>query len=216
MPEISDSDFRTLIAYQQLGTPQEISKKITDLEKDNHKYRQEEKPALEAKLPKAGEVVVPKETAEALAKYEALGKPEDLTTVVAERDQLRDKDAQRTREDAWRGAVRAMGWPEETVSTLLDMRSLDGAAVEVKREKNDKGQDVEVPYVTLAGEGQKAQTLVAFASSAPQLRGLKTEGTTPPAGTGGFPRQPRDGSPPPKRTDDDYRTATDQTASYAL
>lgn len=196
MPEITDAELRTFARYQNLGTPEDLQKKITDLERDNHKYRQEEKPALEAKLPKEGEVVIPKEKADALASYEALGKPEELKTVAQEVEELRTKDQQRTREDAFRAAARAVGWPEDTVLTLLDMRSLDGAAVELKPEKNDRGEDVQVPYVTLAGEGQKAQKLSDFAANSPQLKGLRTEpvkGEERPA-TRTFARQASDGA----------------------
>lgn len=174
MPEITDAELRTFAAYQNLGTPQEIAKKIGDLEGDNHKQRDEIRDLKEKQL-KDGEVALPKEKAEVLTSYEALGKPEDLQKVVTERDELQQKDQQRTREDAFRAAVKAAGWPEDTVATLLDMRSLDGAAVEVKREKNEKGEDAEVPYVKLAGEGQQPQKLTEFAANTPQLKGLKTE-----------------------------------------
>src|SRR5690349_9679447 len=106
MPEITDAELRTFVAYQNLGTPAEIAKKVGDLESDNHKQRDEIRD-LKAKLPKEGEAVLPKEKADALSAYEALGKPEDLKTVVTERDELRTKDAARSREDAFRSAVKA-------------------------------------------------------------------------------------------------------------
>lgn len=220
MPEINDSEYRSFVAYQNLGTPQEVSKKITDLENDNRKYRQEEKPALEAKLPKEGEVIVPKEKVEVLEKYEALGKPEELKTVVSERDELREKDAARTRQDAFRAATKALGWPEETVATLLDMRSLDGAAVEVKTEKDGKGEDVQVPYVTLAGDDQKPQKFADFASSTPQLKGLRVEPATKDERTQSsqsrtFPQQTEDGKPK-KVTKDDHRSSVRNRIDYSL
>lgn len=216
MPEITDSEFRTFARYQNLGSPEEVQKKITDLEADNRKYRQEEKPALEAKLPKEGEVVVPKEKATALEAYEALGKPEELKTVAAERDDLKQKHQQRTREDAFRAATKAAGWPEETVATLLDMRSLDGATVEVKAEKGEKDEDVQVPYVTLAGEGQKAQKFSDFAASAPQLKGLKLEAPTETSRGRTFPVQRETTGEPRKITKDDHSKSVRSRVDYSI
>lgn len=220
MPEITDAELRTFVAYQHLGTPQEITKKIGDLENDNHKYRQVEKPALEAKLPKEGEVVVPKEKAEKLTAYEALGKPEDLKTVVTERDELRSKTAAREREDAFRGAVKAMGWPEETTATLLDMRSLDGAKLEIKKEKGKDAKgaevDVEVPYVTLAGDGKQPQKFSEFAAATPQLKGIKVEGGTPAAPHRAFPRQSAEGAPASSGSREEEAPQKRRSSAYSL
>lgn len=41
MPTISDVEYRQLVAYQALGTPQEIEKKISALERDNKRQRDE-------------------------------------------------------------------------------------------------------------------------------------------------------------------------------
>lgn len=218
MPEISDSDFRQFVAYQQIGTPQEITKKVGDLEKDNHQQRDQIRD-LKEKIPKEGSVVLPKEKAEALTEYEKLGTPQDLGKVSGELDDLRKKDQQRTREDAFRAAVKAAKWPEDTVATLLDMRSLDGATVEVKKEKSDKGEDVEVPYVTLSGDGQKAQKLSEFAANAPQLKGLKMETETTTPASNGTRYTPQTGTPPVrtgKVTEEDYRKAVEKTADYVL
>jgi hypothetical protein len=217
MPEVSDSDFRALVAYQGLGTVQEISKKITDLEKDN-KAQRDEITGLKTKLPKENEVVVPKERAETLEKFEALGKPEELQAVVTERDQLRTKDQQRTREDAFRGAVRTVGWPEDTVATLLDMRSLEGAKIEVRKAKNGRGEEEDTAFVTLAGENQKEQLLTEFAAATPQLKGLKLEGDRQSdTSTRIYPKQSGDSTAPKtEKTADDQRKATESTASYSL
>lgn len=222
MPEITDAELRTFVAYQQLGSPQEITKKIGDLEKDNHRYRQEEKPALEARLPKEGEVVVPKEKAAALESYEKLGKPEDLQKTVTEVEELRTKDAARTREDAFRGAAKAMGWPEETVATLLDMRSLDGAKIELKKEKGKdaKGAEVEmdVPYVTLAGDGAQPQKFSEFAANTPQLKGLKVEAADRKLdSTRTFPRQVGNGSPAQTApTEEEHRKSVRTRVDYSI
>lgn len=194
MPEITDAELRTFVAYQNLGTPQEVAKKIEDLVSDNGKQRDEIR-TLKESQPREGTVVLPKERADALEAYEKLGKPEDLTKALLEREDLQQKDTARTREDAFRAAVKAAGWPEDTVATLLDMRSLDGAVVEVKAEKNAKGEDASVPYLTLAGEGQKEQKLVDFAANTPQLKGLRMEPAKGAGETRPFPRQSDRGTP---------------------
>jgi len=195
MPDISDSEFRQFVRYQALGTPEEAEKKIRDLEADNKQQRDQLRD-LKAAVPAEGMVAVPKEKADALAAYEKLGKPDDLANVASERDTLRQKDAARTRQDAIRAAVEAAGWPAETVATLEDMRSLDGAAFEVRAEKNDKGEEVRMPYLTLSGEGKQAQKLTDFAASAPQLKGLKTAVAEQPKQPPTFPRQQPDGAAP--------------------
>lgn len=215
MPEISDADFRLFVRYQDLGTPDEIRKKADKLVEDNHGYREKIRELEGAKLPE-GTVAIPKEKAEALEAYEKLGKPEELATVASERDELRQKDAARAREDAFRAAVKANGWPEDTVATLLDMKTLDGATVEVKAETVE-GKEVQVPYITLAGEDAKPQKLADFAASAPQLKGLRTEAPKEePKGTP-FPRQEATGSEPKGNpTAEDDRKAVRATANYTL
>src|SRR5699024_10287888 len=94
---------------QGIGTPQEIAKKIGDLEADNHKYRREEKPALEAKLPKDGEVVVPKAKADALASYEALGDPDEVKGKLEKLPTLEADLAKRDRETAREEAAKTLG-----------------------------------------------------------------------------------------------------------
>src|SRR5690606_28322167 len=135
------------------------------------------------------------------------------------RDTLRQKDAARTRQDQVRAAVEAAGWPAETVATLEDMKSLDGAAFEVRTETNDRGEEVRVPYLTLPGEGQQPQRLADFAKDAPQLRGLRTDGAVGTTGT-----EPARGAPyieqrpaaPPKPGAPDHRKAVTATANYVL
>jgi len=191
---MSERDVQDLGAFRYLGsTPGELAKKIKDFEDDNAKLREKVR-GLEEKakgLPPEGAVVLTAEEAKVHEAWKALDlKPEDVATLKAERDTLKDKDAQRTRQDAFSGAVKALGWPEDTVVTLLDMRSLDGATVELKPEKvrdpkTGKDVDVQVPYVTLAGDGQKPQKFAEFASTAPQLKGIRTDAGGNGNGTGG-------------------------------
>lgn len=212
---ISAAEHRSLVRYQILGTPEEVEKKIRDLEADNKTQRDEIRELKESQLPE-GQVAIPKEKADLLEAYEKLGKPDELATVASERDELRQREAARAREDAFRAAVKANGWPEDTVATLLDMKTLDGATVELRTEMVD-GKEVEVPYITLAGDDAAPQKLAEFAASAPQLKGLRTEAPKQePTGTP-YPRQPADGSAPKGApTADDHQKAVLATANYTL
>lgn len=198
--ELSPAEERAFARYEALGTPEELQRLAGDNEKlksENADRRQKVKD-LEGELTTAkaavpeGATVLTGDDAKALEALTAAGmKLGDVPTVLQERDALKAKDALRTREDGIRAAVRAHGWPDETVATLLDMRSLEGAVFEVKTEKvDDKGKQVDgqVPYVTLAGEGQKPQKLAEFAAASPQLKGLRTEASSGAgAGSGGTP-----------------------------
>lgn len=199
MPEITDAEHRQLVSYSLLGTPEEVRKKIGQLEDDNKAQRDTIRD-LKAAQPAEGSVIVPKEKADALAAYEKLGKPDELATVASERDELRQKDAARTRRDAITAAVGAMGWAADTVATIEDMASLQGARFEVEATKNEKGEDVETAYITLAGEGQAKQKLADFATTNPALKGLRTEAKKEEAGTRYF-KQEADGSPPKGKTE---------------
>lgn len=191
MPEITDAEYRQFLRYQDLGTPEDVAKKIRALEEDNHKQREEIRD-LKTKVVGDGMVAVPKDKADALERYEALGKPEDLEAAVKERETLRADLATRDRRDAIRTAVKAMGWPEDVVATLEDLRSLDGATFEVKTETVD-GKEVQVPYVALAG--QEPQKLADFASATPALRGLRTD-VPAQVEAPRYPMQPKEGGAP--------------------
>lgn len=225
MPEITDAEYRQFVRYQSLGTPEDLekqAKKIAELEADNKAQRDEIR-TLKDQVPKEGMVALPKEKADTLARYEQLGKPEELEAAVKERETLKADLAQRDRRDAIRAAVKAMGWPDDVVATLEDLRSLDGATFEVRTEK-EGDKEIRVPYVTLAGEGQQPQKLADFAAQTPALRGLKTEGaaqhqgqTTAPGDSPRYPEQPRDGgNPKTAPTPEDYRKAVQATANYTL
>ena len=224
----SEGDYKDLLAFRNLfPTPTDANRKVADLEADNQKQRKEIEGLKEkAKgLPPEGAVVLTAEEAKFHEAWKALDlKPEDVAALKAERDTLKDKDAQRTRQDAFSGAVKALGWPEDTVVTLLDMRSLDGATVELKPEKGKdkagKDVDVQVPYVTLAGEGQKPQKFAEFASAAPQLKGIRTDASGNGNGTGGEGRfvaeQRGTGNGQRTVTDEDVARSTARTVDYTL
>jgi hypothetical protein len=227
VPEMPESAFTELAQYRAIAsTPAEVTRKIADLEKDNQKERDKVRDLTEkAKaLPPEGSVVLDAEAAKKHAAFEALGKtPEELGKLTGEVEELKTKDAARTRQDAFAGAVKALGWPEDTVTTLLDMKSLDGALVEVKTEKvagrDGKQVDTPVPYVTLAGEGQKAQRFSEFVESAPQLKGIRTDAGNGNSSGGGFEGRttPEQRGLPGKggiKTEKEFAEATARTAQY--
>lgn len=199
MPEITDAEYRQFVRYQGLGTPEELerlSKKVSELETDNKKQRDTIR-ELRDQVPEDGTVAVAKDDAEALERYKALGELDALEEAVKERDSLRADVATRDRRDAMREAVEAAGWPVEVVATLEDMSSLQGAAFEVEVSKNDEGEEVRTPYITLEGDDAEKQDLTAFAAKHPALQGLRTEAGAPEEEEAPrYPTQPKDGGDP--------------------
>lgn len=227
MPEISEQDYRRFVRLDEIAGryngPEGITKKISDLETDVVKEREKRKEA-EAKVPGDGSVVLTGDEAKAyptLKELGALGSAEEIKGKLGRVDEVETKLKDRERRDAVSAAVKAQGWPEDTIDTLLDLRSLDGAAFEVKKEtvkKDGKESSVEVAYVTLAGEGQKAQKLSEFAEATPSLKGLKTAaGGTGGQGDGQRWRPQPSGEPPKQEsTDEERKAATARTGRYDL
>lgn len=208
MPEITEAQHAEYRRYQQFGTPDEVDGKIKESEKvkgENASLR-EKKRALEAKVPAEGATVLTGDDAKRWDAFQALGKtpeelaaglvmtaderkkweafaaldvkPEDIPAIVEENKTLKDKDAERTRLDTLAAVVEAMGWPKETTATIADMKSLDEATFEVKKEKSKDGAgaDVEanVAYVTVKG-GQPVK-FAEFAAQTDALKGIRTTG----------------------------------------
>lgn len=178
MPEISDAELRQFIRYQNLGTPEEVSKKIHDLEVDNRKYRQEEKPALEARLPKDDEVIIKKADADLLPKFKELGDPKEIKAKLTEGEEAKGKLTQVQLREAATKFARAAGLADESVDTLMAIPALQGATFEVRKGKvkNEKGVEVDadIAYVTLPGENQKEMTFVEARDQVTALKGLAT------------------------------------------
>lgn len=176
MPDISESDYRQFVAYTQLGTPQEIRQKIDGLEKDNKEQRDEIR-GLKEKQPKDGQVIVTKDDAELLEQYKGLGAPDEVKNRLEQgaQAQVRVKDLE-TRA-AVKAFVAAAGLAEEAVDTIIAIPDLKDAKFEVrtKKERNDKGVEVEVStaYVTLAGDDQKAMSFTDAQGKVPALKGLR-------------------------------------------
>jgi hypothetical protein len=210
MPEITDAQYNEYRAYLPHGTPEAVAalaKKNGDLEGDNKKLR-DQRADLNKKVPPEGAVVLqgdeakrweafvalgktPEElaagavlTADERKKWEAFAaldvKPEDIPNIVKERDELKAKDATRTRRDSIALLVKAEKLPDEAADTIADLGSLAGATFEVKQEKkkDDAGKDVtvEVGYVTL--QGQQPVKFSEYREQNAVLKGIRTETAT--------------------------------------
>ncbi len=209
--------------YQAFGTPDEIETQIKRLRRENATHRtkrselEAEVETLRGQVPGEGAQTISKADADALAAYRELGKLEEVKAALGERDTLKSDLARRERQDTISAAVKAEGWPEDTIPTLTKL--LDGATVELRTEKvrNDAGKEEErqVPYVTLPGDGQKAQRLSELPTTTAEFKGLKTSAAGNQTQDRRWAEQ-RTGEPPRERTADDVRKATEQTANYTL
>lgn len=177
MPEITDAEFRNFMRYQALGTPQDVEKKIADLESDNRDQREEIR-TMKDTLPKEGEVVVKKTTADRLGKYEELGKPDEIEGKLKEGDEAKVKLAGRLQREAATSFADAVGLAEETVDTLVALPELQGATFTVVdgKVKNDKGEEVDGKIGKITVTVDDAETTLDFDAARerfPALKGLK-------------------------------------------
>lgn len=179
MPEISDAELRTFARYQNLGTPEEVTKKIGDLETDNKSQRDQIR-ELKKNQPGAEQVIVPKQDADLLEKYRGLGEPKDLTAKLEAGETAAQQLAVRNRRDAAMDFIRAAGLAEETVDTLISLPALSSATFEVKKEKvtDDRGRETEttLPFIVLTDDDGKEQRFAydKAQETFPALRGLKS------------------------------------------
>lgn len=185
MPDMSQADFDALgafrmIAQQYGGTPQSIVTKINELTEDNRKYRQEEKPALEAKLPKADEVVVPKADAELLPKYKELGDPKTIKETIEAGTKAQGELALNTLRTSAAAFAKAAGLSEDSVETMIAIPALKDAKFEVRKGKikdaNGRETEGQIAYITLAGDNQKAMQFADAEKEVPALKGLARAG----------------------------------------
>lgn len=179
MPEISDAELRLFARYQNIGTPEEITKKFRDLETDNKNQRDEIRD-LKEKMPGEDQVIVSKKDADLLPKYTALGEPKDLKAKLEAGEEAEKNFAIRARRDAALDYVRAAGLAEETVDTLISLPDLADVAFEVKtgKVKDAKGQEVDgkLPYLVITDD-KGAKENIDFGKAQerfPALKGLKT------------------------------------------
>lgn len=228
MPEVSDAQLTEYHQYKAIAaTPDAARAKIEDLVKDNGKQRDEIRELKETvkKLPPEGARVLTAEEAKAWEAFVSLGKPEDLTKAQEELVVLRARDAERTRADAMKAAAKAEKLPEGAVDVLTDSKRADGATYSVAKEKvrgtDGKEAEVEVGYITLAGEGQKPMRLADFAKELPPLLALTTSNGNNGGGGSSSTRAAHEarGSGSASNlpvTAEDVRKSTEKTVDYTL
>jgi hypothetical protein len=158
---------------------------------------------LRTKLPKEGSVILSPEDGKSWAAYQALGKPEDLTRTVAERDELRSKVADHEWDRDNTAVAEAAGVKPSVLKTLAKR---DRAEFVVKDEPDpkDPAKKKTTKAVFVKGKDDKgSETLTPFDDHAaahwgdflPSLKGGATATPTPtphgsPPSTGQAPPRP--------------------------
>lgn len=226
---LEGADEQDWAAYRALGSPKAVKDKIDDLVKDNGRYRdrhREDQEKIEAAAPKAGSVVLTKEQAAELAEYQKLGKPAEITSQVSDGAQAKARLQAIEKQKTVHEAAKLLGWQPSLAERI---RGIDAAVVELREvdiRDGDKTTKGKVPYVTPAGENQKAVPLAEYVeTNDPDLlpllpsedrpddrKGTRAgEQTWVPQSDRG--RAPRDAV---KRGEKDYREATERTAAYDI
>ena len=188
MPEISDAQYREYVEYGTIGSPDEIRRKAKSLVKDNGKQRDEIR-ELKDGQPSEGSVLLTAEDGKTFEEYKKLGKPSEITTQLETGATATQTLSSQKDRDSVVGFAKAAGLADVAVDTLLAIPGLKGAKFETRKQKgkDDKGKEVEVdvPYVTLAGENQKAMKFSDLQQEMPATKGLQlaTKGTDAPKGT---------------------------------
>lgn len=197
MPEMSNEDISTLQRFRAFGTPDQVQKKIGDLETDVHGQREEIR-GLKEKQPKADEVIVKKTDADLLPKYVELGKPDEIKGKLTAGEQAAVDLAVKNNKESAAKFIKAVGLAEDTVETLIALPALQGAVFEVKKgkikDKAGKEVDGDVGYITLAGEKQKAMSFDEAKEQIVALKGLRSADPNQPAGVP-FVKQGSEGAP---------------------
>lgn len=188
MPEVSDAELRTLVEYQVIGTPAEIRRKEKSLVSDNGKQRDEIRELKEGQ-PAEGSVLLTADDGKEYDEYKKLGKPSEITTQLEKGATATQALSSQKSRDSVVGFAKAAGLADVAVDTLLAIPGLKGAKFEVRKQKvkDDKGKETEVnvPYVTLTGDGQKAMKFSDVQEQIPATKGLQlaTKSTEKSKGT---------------------------------
>lgn len=169
-----------------------------------------ERDDLRAKLPKAGDVVIPKAEAVEYAKVAALNlKPDELVAKVKQADELQRKDSTRTLTDQARDAASAAGLDPEAFAALAQAKGLHIEMKDLQVLEKGKTVTKKVPHVRPAADDKAAlvpvadytKTLPAFEQRALQA----TVAPTTPVGSPWIPGQvPTPGSPVNSNATENY------------
>lgn len=150
MPEITDAELRQFVRYQNLGTPEEVEKKISELEKDNKSQRDDIRELKKAPTVPEGGRIVTKEEADEIDAYRTLGKPDEIKVTVEKASTLETELATTKRALARDAAAKALGLDGKDLSPFAGS---DALTYEVREEEAD-GKTVQAAYVTDA-EGKE-------------------------------------------------------------
>jgi hypothetical protein len=158
---------------------------------ENHSLRQKNSD-LRAKVPADGSAVLDPDQASAWTRYQALGSPDDLTTLKTEHGQFATERTAAAREKLHAAAADAHGYKAAVLSRLIDQDNLDVAVKEGPARDPRTGEPVKVAVVKHDG---KETPLPDYAKAkwTDFLAALPKEPPRPAIGT---PRQGA-GLPPP-------------------
>lgn len=178
MPEITDAEYRQFVTYQQIGTPDEIRKKMNDLVKDNGGYRDQIRD-LKEQVPPEGSFIVSEQDHKRLSEFSEFGTLEDLQNRLDQGKSAMTELTGLQKRSSLTGFTKAVGLVDESVDVLMALPALQDAKFEVRTKKDDNGNELAQGYITLAGES-KAMSFDAAREQFPALNGLRTVGNTTP------------------------------------
>jgi len=189
MPEISESEYRQFIRFQDLGTPDEVQKKISALESDNKSQRDTIR-SLKGSVPEDGQVIVSEEDVAVLKKYRDLGTPGEIRKRVENVQQVeKELNVLRRRQQA-KDFVAAVGLADDAVDALLAFPDLAEATFEVREEDESS-----VGYIKM-GEDADPITFDKAKEQVTALRGLRMAEPGKPRSKGFIDQRGDDGKPP--------------------
>jgi hypothetical protein len=162
---------------------------------ENHSLRQKNSD-LRAKVPADGSTVLDPAQASAWTKYQALGTPDDLTTIKTERDQFATDSQAAAREKLHAAAAEAHGYKAAVLSRLIGQDQLDVTVKEGPARDPKTGEPVKVAVVKHDGK----ETPLPDYAKAHWPDFLAALPTVPPAPRIGTPRQTGNPPPPPDGT----------------
>lgn len=153
---------------------------VAGLLRDNYRYRRRIE-GMQTNQLKPDHVAVPKQDADDLAKYRALGKVEEVTKAITDGKTLKTQIEERAAADAIKAAATEAGFNGDVLAELAKSKEFK---VEL-RDETVNGQTVKRPYARFVKEGSPTMALKEFAEKqlTAYLPSLKTSSTTP-AGQG--------------------------------
>lgn len=157
---------------EDVGTdPNKLARKIADLEYDNWKYRQRERPALEQQIETLKSQTLSDTDRTLFEAYKALGTPDDLQTIKIERDTLATENRQHQRA----ATIQRIATDQQLDAEKLGALLTDDLTLEVTETEQD-GKKVANGVIV---QGDQKLTLLEHPRIKPFADTLKVE----PSGT---------------------------------